>query len=116
MGSQAVRHTGAGWPGWRRVPRRSLLLTAIGPYRCGVCSSGPEGAALADPAQNIRARRRMGNGLQRRYRAVPASRPSCHRRGPCAEGIDRSNCRPITSLSVPEQILVLTDMERWTEV
>jgi len=118
MGSQAVRHTGGRLARMAKSSggRVALADRQSRPYpRCGVCSSGP-GDGPGRPGPEYPAHARRWNGpAPRRLPAVPASRTFSHRRGPVPhEGIDRSNCRPITnSLSVPpSRILVLTDMER----
>jgi hypothetical protein len=54
MGSRAVRHTGAGWPGWRTVGAAFALLTAVAAVPLvASAAQAQEGAALADPPENI---------------------------------------------------------------
>jgi hypothetical protein len=114
MGSRAVRRGGAGWPGWRTVGAAFALLAAVAAVPLGAPSAqAQEGAALTDPAENVP--------------RTPAMEQACNAgAGPCqqavvhaidvaraAEGVGPLEL-PLyyNSLSVAEQILVLTDLER----
>jgi hypothetical protein len=114
MGSRAVRHTGAGWPGWRTVGAAFALLTAVAAVPLvAPAAQAQEGAALADPPENIP--------------RTPAMEQACNAgTGPCQQAVLHAidvaraaeGLGPLElpsyydSLSAPEQILVLTDLER----
>ena len=114
MGSQAVRRAGAGWPGWRTAGAAFALLAAVAAVPLvAPAAQAQEGAALADPPENVP--------------RTPAMEQACSAgAGPCQQAVVHAidvaraaeGVGPLElpsyydSLSVAEQLLVLTDLER----
>ncbi|MGA3217942.1 MAG: hypothetical protein ABSE77_02505 [Acidimicrobiales bacterium] len=114
MGSQAAGRAGAGWPGWRAAGAAFALLAAIAAVPLvAPAAQAQVGSALADPPDNVP--------------RTPAMEQACSGgAGPCQQAVVHAidvaraaeGVGPLElpsyydTLSVAEQLLVLTDLER----